>query len=179
MELTPLCHLAIKHGTDKFSKHGYTSVYYDLLAKRVVSKVLEIGIKRGASLRMWEEFFPDASITGIDLKPRNLFHEGRIISFLADQNRAETLVPIAMVRGPFDLIVDDGTHHYEHQIVSIGALLPFLAQGGIYIIEDIKHAPADADNLAKIVRCLPKGFKPELILTNDMVDSGLMVIERC
>ena len=64
---TPLCKLALKYRSDKCpkrGKHTYTPYYYDLLKnkKRSTKKVLEIGIGKGASLKMWRDFFPNAKI---------------------------------------------------------------------------------------------------------------------
>jgi predicted O-methyltransferase YrrM len=176
--MTPLCMIAEKHGTDKFSKHNYTKVYYELLAGRVgsVRRVLEIGIKRGASLRMWAEFFPGAKITGVDIKEKNLFTEDRIATFLGDQMAPSSLTKIGRERGPFDLIVDDGCHHAPHQTSAARWLLPFLAPGGIYIIEDIKHGPVD--NPDTIVRRLRGAYECELVFTTDKIDNGMMIIRK-
>lgn len=174
--MTELCRLAVLHGTDKFSKHRYTPIYYRLFKDRVVSvrKVLEIGIKRGASLRMWEGFFPSAVVVGIDSKTKNLFNEGRICSFKADQGLPETLEGVAEEQGPFDLIVDDGSHKLRHQTSSMTTLLPFLKSDGIYVVEDIRSGDLDA-----LRRVVPKEFFHETVLTTDMTDSGLLVVQRC
>lgn len=150
-ELTPLCEIAKKFSTDKGgwhlqagdTCHNYTPTYYNLFKGRQdkVKNVLEIGINYGCSLRMWEEFFPNARIIGLDCNASTMVNEGRIQSFIADQNSEESLkYALAQAGWPrFDLIVDDGSHEPEHQILSAGVLLPFLAKGGFYIIEDIHY----------------------------------------
>ena len=78
--MTPLCELAVKHGTDKCSaKHQLTPLYHELFERRreTVCKVLEIGVgseqtmwpgyRPGASLRMWAEYFPGAYVYGLDV----------------------------------------------------------------------------------------------------------------
>ena len=38
--------------------------------------------------------------------------------------------------GPFDIIIDDGGHTMEQQIISIETLFPLLSDGGVYLVED-------------------------------------------
>lgn len=151
--LTPLCEIAKKFGTDKGgwhliagdTCHNYTPQYYELLKDRreSVERVLEIGVNYGCSLRMWEEFFPNAEIVGLDCNQLCLFNIGRITSYLADQGSQESLLKaMATISeaqpGPlFDLIVDDGSHETEHQVLSAATLMPFVKPGGYYIIEDL------------------------------------------
>lgn len=171
---TPLCELAKKHGTDKKSKHNYTPTYYAMFKDRVegVRRILEIGIKRGASLYMWEEFFPNAQVFGIDNNPKRLITAGRIKSFLADQLDAASLRKVAAVAdGLFDVIIDDGSHIPEHQLLAARTLLPSLASDGIYVIEDVRDQ--------KIVERIPRGHHSEIIRTGDVnFDSVLAVIRK-
>lgn len=37
----------------------------------------------------------------------------------------------------FDLIIDDGSHQVEHQILTANTFMPLLGPRGIYVIEDI------------------------------------------
>lgn len=170
--LTELCRLAIKHESDKGGRHlryggepchathEYTPVYFDLLHKQrhLVKSVLEIGINRGCSLRMWAEFFPQARIIGLDIEPSTLVHAGdRIQCFLADQNDPHSLRNALQQANahPFDLIIDDGSHLMHHQAISMATLLPLLSDIGVYVIEDIPRDQNWADYLAKNV---PDGY---------------------
>jgi trans-aconitate methyltransferase len=162
--LTPLCELAKKHETDKGGRHlrygggdcegthEYTPVYWSLYGRRceVVKSVLEIGINRGCSLRMWEEFFPNARIVGFDIDPNCIINEGRIESYKVDQsNRDDVRSTVQSTMAfPFDLIVDDGSHVARDQLLAMAALLPFLAPKGFYVVEE----PDDIDLLAAMVR---------------------------
>ena len=59
---------------------------------------------------------------------------------VADQLKLNTLKTSGeKFNTKFDLIVDDGWHHPESQIKSLIAFLPYLNQGGLYIVEDIVH----------------------------------------
>lgn len=155
-ELTPLCHLANKYQTDKGGRdgtyagvqggtcHEYTPIYWDLLHEKreQVKVVLEIGVNSGASLRVWEEFFPKAQIIGLDIRRECLFNEGRIRCFYADQSNPESLRAALLEAGAgfpcFDLIVDDGSHEHDHILTSLTTLAPFLSWDGIYVVEDIR-----------------------------------------
>lgn len=154
-DMTPLCELARKHETDKGGRHyrygggdsdtchEYTPVYWDLMGgvKEAVTRVLEIGINAGSSLRMWAEFFPNAQICGLDCRPETMVNEGNIVSALCDQGSPPSLMTAMSVLqadvNPFDLIIDDGSHELGHQIVSMQALLPFMKPTGIYVVEDL------------------------------------------
>lgn len=154
-ELTELCKLAYKYGTDKCPqiKHAYTPFYYKLLNKRRLSikKVLEVGIGyykrnrhnllRGASLYMWREFFPNAQIYGADIRPQTLFEDERIKTYLCDERIKEDLVKlIENIGSDIDLVVDDASHHVDDQIFTAQTLLSLLQKGIIYIIEDVTHS---------------------------------------
>ena len=90
-EMTPLCGLALKYGTDKGGNHllagetchQYTPTYYKLLEpyRYNIKSVLEIGVNYGPSLRMWRDFFPNAHIIGLDSNAECLFNEERIECF--------------------------------------------------------------------------------------------------
>lgn len=153
--LTPLCEIARECGTDKGgwhlkagdTCHVYTPVYYDLFKDRRerVRRVLEIGVNHGCSLRMWEAFFTNAEVIGLDINPGCLFNANRIKCFAADQNNGDSLwnAMMQLTGGhpipKFDVIVDDGSHLMEHQVFSANFLLPHLADDGIYVIEDIDY----------------------------------------
>lgn len=137
--------LAVKHGTDKGSEHPrltpkrYTEVYSALLPSNV-RRLLELGIAKGASLRMWAEHFLEAIIVGIDKGPLPEFHEPNVRLFRGRQEDAELLGRVSAAYGPWDVVIDDGSHIARDQVASLKALWPHLANGGIYAVEDL-HAP--------------------------------------
>ena len=144
--MTDLCDLAIKHNTDKA---GWYTPVYDLLLngrREDVKTILEIGVgtkeamqhvpdyEPGASLRMWGDYFPNAIVFGADIVTNNLPNV-----FQLDQGNAAQLKRAGEIHGPFDLVVDDGSHNLHHQILSAQTLMPFLRKGGLYIIEDVNN----------------------------------------
>jgi len=64
---TELCEIGKKCQTDK-PGNGYTKVYYEIMkdVREEPVNMFEIGIYFGASIKMWEEFFPNGKIFGID-----------------------------------------------------------------------------------------------------------------
>jgi hypothetical protein len=145
--MTPLCELARKHACDKGGNHtlagehchNYTPAYHELLGHRrdKVKRVLEIGVHKGASLRMWEEYFLNAEIVGVDIDRACMFETNRIVCLYGDACASGVHAAIKEF-GPFDLIIDDGSHLAADQIRTANALLPLLAPGGIYVCEDIE-----------------------------------------
>jgi len=131
--------LGKKYGTDKAEMHQYTRHYEEMFKGRrsKVRKVLEIGIWKGGSLRMWKDFFPKATIYGIDTCEDYLFKEPRIKCFLCDAGNKEELKKLPLGKD-FDLIVDDGSHKYNEQMAAFDVLYPLVKEGGIYVIEDVE-----------------------------------------
>tara|TARA_Y100001963_G_scaffold157640_1_gene254423 strand:+ start:1635 stop:2351 length:717 start_codon:yes stop_codon:yes gene_type:complete len=157
---TRLCQLALRYGTDKGplgpngrtdgSGHNYTptySQYFEHLVSEEV-KLLEIGVLGGASLKMWNDYFLEGEIFGIDKwQPRiseqdeqtireSLEREG-ISVMQADQHNREDLSRVVEEYGPsFDIIIDDGSHWNDDIRISLGYFFRHLKPGGIYIVED-------------------------------------------
>jgi hypothetical protein len=93
--------------------------------------VLEIGVSHGGSLQIWKEYFgPQAEIMGIDIDPRcKEYEEDQIHILIADQSKLK-----AGDIGPFDIVIDDGSHVPAHQTASLEALWDDTS--GVYLIED-------------------------------------------
>jgi hypothetical protein len=134
--------IGLKHGTDKASTHhNYLSFYESFMAplREEPITLLEVGVYQGASLKTWAEYFPNARIIGVDIAPNSKIYErDRIRIELADQSNLEHLAQLAAKNGPFDIIVEDGSHMWEHQITTLRALFPFLRSGGYYVVEDLQ-----------------------------------------
>ena len=145
----PLTKLAIRYGTDKFFNHDYTPVYWQLFRKmkdRPV-KMLEIGVGGyshadcgGESLAMWRDFFPNGEITGLDIHAKSMDLGPRVKIYQGSQVDPAVLTQIVRERGPFDIILDDGSHQNKHVIASFELLFPGLAAEGIYVVEDTQTA---------------------------------------
>lgn len=139
------------YGTDK-RNNGYGHIYHTLLylRRQMIDSVLEIGIgtmsamhgyaaphyKPGGSLRAWRDYFPKATILGLNTASEILFREDRIKTRLCDSTN-EYSVCDALGDSTFDFIIDDGSHNPEHQLATLRHVYPHLRTDGIYVIEDI------------------------------------------
>ena len=133
--------LGRKHGTDKSSSlHHYLGVYQEVLEPyraRPELTVLEIGVRDGASVRMWQDFFPTAQIVGIDIMESCRQHaDGRITVEIGDQADHCFLRSMGEKYAP-DVVLDDGSHEWANQIDTFRMLFPYIKAGGIFICEDL------------------------------------------
>jgi hypothetical protein len=129
----------IKHGTDKEAKHKYCSAFYDNAFFDLKDKklnILEIGIQNGSSLVLWNEYFKNSIIYGIDntnfIKDR-LDTYPRIKTIIQDAYKKELTFNLPL----FDIIIDDGPHTLESQKIFINNYFKKLNKNGKLIIEDV------------------------------------------
>jgi hypothetical protein len=168
----PLEELAAKYLPTK-RLHNYLPFYW-LHFREIrseVRRVLEIGVQTDRSIRMWEEFFPNATIYGLDIDPQcGRFEGDRRKILIGDQgDRACLQRVVEQAGGSFDIVIDDGSHRVEHQLTSFDFLFPRLSDHGIYVVEDTGGCVGDpglatVKTLAKLVESVmywPQGFRPE------------------
>lgn len=159
--------LCTRYGSDKgevgdassprgWAAHTYADFYMRLFAhcRSSVKRVFECGIgtnnpdlvssmgaqgKPGASLRVWRDYFPNASVYGADIDRDILFQEDRISTFYIDQLDPEAIATFWKAVGvnDFDLMVDDGLHTFEAGCSLFTHSIDRLSQAGIYVIEDV------------------------------------------
>lgn len=138
-------------GSDKEWNHSYSSGYAKILFDQVdVKNFLEIGLANSTiektSLNAWSSIYPEANIFGIDIDPEKMVENKNIKTFVVDQSNFKDLSDWAKDLGvEFDVIVDDGSHIFEHAKTSFQALFNTLRPGGVYVIEDVAK---DKDYLA-------------------------------
>ena len=132
--------LAKKYGTDKSSDiHNYCDKYakYFMFERYSTIKILEIGVLDGNSLKTWKEYFYNADIVGIDINPDCAqYAEEKINIEIGDQTDPVFLKSVIDKYGPFDLIIDDGSHINDHVVYTFKELFPTLKESGTYVIED-------------------------------------------
>jgi cephalosporin hydroxylase len=136
-----------KYECDKSSKHGYDVVYQKLfepLQDKEIN-ILEVGVFKGASTCAFHDFFPNATLYGLDLftrtKPADVksLSRDRVKFLKADSTAASTRSQIkdAFPGVKFDIILDDGMHTPSANRKTFESLSPLLSDGGLYIIEDV------------------------------------------
>lgn len=134
-------------GTDKGTDHSYLETYEDILSPYVDKEInlLEVGVQFGGSALLWHEYFPKSNLFLIDVynqvpdfifekmsKERFKFY---IMNAYGDQ---ETDLLNKDCPEGFDIVLDDGPHTLESQVMFIHKYLPLVKKGGILIIEDIQ-----------------------------------------
>ncbi len=116
--------------------------YYDQLFSALKDdplKLFEIGIQNGGSLETWGSYFRYAeSIIGCDIdeKCRNLTFADPRISVIVGNANTQEIFQTVISKGPFDVIIDDGSHLSEDIMVGFLNYFPLLKPGGIYVVED-------------------------------------------
>ena len=133
--------LASKYDTDKQISGGYLdnySKYFSSLKNKEVN-LLELGVFKGGSIKLWKEYFKQGKIVGLDLKLRDNFNEDRIITYEGQQEDINLLDKISNINAPngFDIIIDDCSHFGDLTKISFWHLFnDHLKNGGGYVIED-------------------------------------------
>ena len=164
--------LGDKHQPSK--RHHNYLVYYWMHFRDIhtqVKTVLEIGVETERCLRMWEEFFPNATIYGVDINPDcKAFESDRVKVMIGDQGDREFCRQVVeQAGGQFDIIIDDGSHRPEHQLASFNWLFPTLTEHGIYVMEDTGGVVGDTEletvsrlrDLVDNIMHWPEGYRPE------------------
>ncbi|RDC58999.1 8-demethyl-8-alpha-L-rhamnosyl tetracenomycin-C 2'-O-methyltransferase [Alteripontixanthobacter maritimus] len=131
-----------------FEKSPYRSVkvstYFDtydhLFAKYRGKPItfVEIGIFGGGSLFMWRDYFgPEARIIGIDFNPNaKKWEKDGFEIFIGNQSDEGFWENFVKEIGPVDVVLDDGGHTYEQQIITVESLLANMKDGGTLAVED-------------------------------------------
>lgn len=115
---------------------------YDTHFKRFRNKevtILEIGVSQGGSLQMWKNYFgPNAKIYGIDINPQcKTLEEENIQIFIGSQADRTFLKQIKSIIPPIDILIDDGGHTMQQQIITFKELFGHIKKDGVFLSEDL------------------------------------------
>ena len=122
-------------------KHSTYFETYDALLAPYRGKAItfvEIGIFDCGSLFMWRDYFgPNARIIGIELNPEAKKWEDHGFEIFTGSQSDETFWQKFFAEiGPVDILLDDGGHTYEQQIITTECALPRIKDGGLLVVED-------------------------------------------
>jgi hypothetical protein len=117
------------YGTDK-GDHNYIKYYNEWFEEYQNKEInlLEVGVENGGSIRLWEDYFTNGTIYGMDIKDGGNFKCDSTDKKAVDEQLGDL---------KFDIIIDDGDHNPISQVKTYMNLEDRLNDGGIYIIEDI------------------------------------------
>lgn len=130
-----------KEGRGIWKWNHYFDVYHRHFSKFVGRdvNVLEIGVYSGGSLEMWKEYFgPRCRIYGVDIEESCKCYEDDATEIAIGDQADRDFWRTFKERIPaVDILVDDGGHQTEQQIVTLEEMLPHLRPGGVYLCEDV------------------------------------------
>ena len=133
--------------TDKNTQHSYLDLYQKLLysKKDTAKNVLEVGVWEGGSIKLWNDFFSNATIHGVDMLHIDKMWEGiknndKIILHTSTNEYDESFVNNTFLHKniKFDFMLDDGPHSLESMKQFIKLYSRIMADDGILIIEDVQ-----------------------------------------
>lgn len=118
--------------------------YFDIYEKYFLKyqgrkiNMLEIGISHGGSLQLWKKYFGDqVNIYAIDINPDcKKLEEENVTIFIGSQSDRSFLEEVSRKIPELDIIIDDGGHTMEQQLVSFDMLYLKVKEGGVYLVED-------------------------------------------
>ncbi len=131
--------------TDKNTVHSYLPLYEALLApiKDTSGNLLEIGIHRGGSIKLWHDYFTKATIYGCDIQDRIKVPELKLyprVLLNSFENAYDTAyISKYFENKTFDFLLDDGPHTLESQEQFVELYSPLLSENGILIVEDVQN----------------------------------------
>ena len=170
-ELTDICDIFNKHGSDK-DKKGYLQVYHCLFHKFRYDPVSVLEINRSidnqkslmeSSLYSLRDYFVDGRIIGISLQEFEEINDTCVENYFCDATKKgaveELITKLDNVK--FDIIIDstnisdiDSTNISDiDQINTIRNFYPHLKDNGLYIIENI-HPNSKLIQCPSLIGCL-------------------------
>lgn len=168
-----------RYFTDKDILHSYGPFYDGLFApfKDRPVRLLEVGVHRGASVRLWRDYFPRGEVVGVD-RDLSLVERGvageRVKLIEMDAYAAGAAGGL----GEFDVIIDDGSHAIDAQIAVIEMYLPLLRPRGVMVIEDVAEPDVGASHLRAAVPAGFESWERDLRRLKGRHDDFLFVIRR-
>lgn len=128
-------------GNDKNSTHTYLETYDRLFAPfRDGCTMLEIGLATGDSIKLWDRYFQNSTIVGVDITivfgAIPYVPNGNIKNIIqADATKPEFLEKIKDYE--FSIVVEDSSHMEADSVAIFNLLKSKMKPGGVYIVEDV------------------------------------------
>lgn len=174
--------------TDKNTVHSYLELYQHLFNnKRLTAKnILEIGIDRGGSIKLWSDFFINATIYGLDIMNiDNIWDDIKNIHNIKLYASYDAYNPITFNNVflksniKFDVLIDDGPHTLESMILFIQLYSQIMTDDGILIIEDVQSI----NWINELINAVPENLKSyikyyDLRKNKDRYDDIVFTIDK-
>ena len=133
--------------TDKNTAHSYLPLYQQLLIgkKDTAKNVLEVGINYGGSIKLWSDFFTNATVYGLDIMNSNMVwtdiknNKNIILHTSTDAYNTELFTTLFLSKNiKCDFMLDDGPHTLDSMKKFIKLYSQIMTDDGILIIEDVQ-----------------------------------------
>lgn len=140
--------------TDKNTVHSYLPLYQQLLVskKETAKNVLEVGIgvwnqgfTNGGSIKLWHDYFINATVHALDICPLEEVWDGiknneKIILHTSSNAYDKDFFTTTFLNKNIkcDFMLDDGPHNLESMINFIQLYSQIMTDDGILIIEDVQ-----------------------------------------
>lgn len=132
--------------TDKNTVHSYLPLYQELLIskKETAKNVLEVGILHGGSIKLWSDYFTNATVYGLDIMDIHDIWDGiknneKIILHTSTNAYDNDFFTANFLNKNVkcDFMLDDGPHTLESMKQFIKLYSQIMTDDGILIIEDV------------------------------------------
>lgn len=133
--------------TDKNTVHSYLPLYQQLLIgkKDTAKNVLEVGICYGGSIKLWNDYFTNATVYGLDIiHSDNVWTDIKnnkdiILYTSTDAYDTKFFTTNFLYKNiKCDVMIDDGPHTLESMKQFIILYSQIMTDDGILIIEDVQ-----------------------------------------
>jgi predicted O-methyltransferase YrrM len=141
-------------GTDKGTSHSYVKGYYEENFKKYKSKdivLVEIGVRSGASLCLWKNYFSENSvIIGMDdlsdnndnnIPVNDEWVSGKNVQYIV--GNAYEQDALKKLPEKIDILIDDGPHSFESHVKLLELYTSKMNEGGVIVIEDVRYPHDD------------------------------------
>ena len=143
--------------SDKGSQHSYIEFYErHFEPHRALASVLELGVMTGGSLLLWQEYFDNVWLTGIDLRAgfnQELPFQNQLAARFHWGVDSTDSAQVPVLHKTHQFVIDDGAHDLKSQVQTLKNYWQFVRPGGTYFIEDIED-----DISVEILQCFVKSW---------------------
>jgi hypothetical protein len=147
------------YGTDKGCPKSYIDKFYEDFFEKFRDKnntIVEIGVRSGASLKLWKEYFSEGSrIYGLDNQhDKNQYYVPVNNEWISGEN-VEYIIGDAYteeISNKFEnisILIDDGPHSPDSHVKLLELYSDKIEKGGVIIIEDVGYDPPGLLNIVK------------------------------
>jgi len=138
------------YGTDKGNEKNYIDGFYEknfLKYKLKNITLVEIGVRSGASMCLWKNYFKKGIIYGLDNEEAQNVHDvpvnkewvtGKNVNYIVGDAYTEE---ISKQLPKIDILIDDGPHSFESHVKMLELYSDKMNEGGMIVIEDIHYDP--------------------------------------